>query len=82
MQTTTFTLTIDNGTSIAQKNYSDLSTAELIVKRYLSLAKRAQEYYNGVQVLNYISIDTTEVNHNNEVVNVLDYNYYFCGSKL
>lgn len=77
-----YTVTADNGTNRAQKNYTNLEVARNVVARLLRLKALEQAYFNGVTVLNYISIDHTDVNENGEVIGVFEYLDYVCGDKL
>jgi hypothetical protein len=70
---TTFNLTINENNKI----YNNLNDAKAVLNRALRIAKANQKKYDGVQVLDYMSIDELE---NGEIKN---YDLvYVCGSKI
>jgi len=72
-----FNLTINQ----ANKFFNTLEEALAIYNRALPFYKAMQAKYDGVQVLDYMSIDEVHVTEDNEVYPVA-YLHYFDGAKL
>ncbi len=74
---TKFNLTINQNNKV----YNNLKDAEAVMNRALRIAKSNQKKYDGVQVLDYISIDEVGFYEDGDMYPI-NYLFYFCGSKL
>lgn len=64
------------------KKYETLQEANKVFNRCVSKYKNLQAYYDGVQVVDYISVDEIEV-VNAKYTNFIRYDVLYCdGSKL
>ena len=76
--TTSFNLSLDNEIN---KVYSNFNQAKAIFTRLISLKAAQQKKYDGVQVLDHVSIDEVIV-HTDGSLEPVEYLEYFDGAKL